>query len=146
MTQTAHTISVIICAYTEDRWNDLVAAVGSVQRQTLPPDEIIVVIDHNPSLLERAREHLASVVVVENTEARGLSGARNSGIAVAQSRIVAFLDDDAIATPDWLMLLSEGFIDPQVLGTGGPVTPLWLERVPAWLPEEFYWVVGCTYR
>ncbi len=146
MTQTAHTISVIICAYTEDRWNDLVTAVGSVQRQTLPFDEIIVVIDHNPSLLERAREHLASVVVVENTEARGLSGARNSGIAVAQSRIVAFLDDDAIATPDWLMLLSEGFIDPQVLGIGGAVTPYWLSGEPAWFPEEFYWVVGCTYR
>jgi len=146
VTPTAHTISVIICAYTEDRWNDLVAAIGSVQRQTLPPDEIIVVIDHNPSLLERVQEQAPGVVVVENTQAHGLSGARNSGIAVAQSRIVAFLDDDAMAVPDWLMSLGEAFTDPQVLGTGGPVTPLWLERVPAWLPEEFYWVVGCTYR
>src|SRR6266567_6901037 len=75
VSQTTYDISVIICAYTEDRWNDLVAAIESVQQQTLSPREIIVVIDHNPGLLERARQH-ASGVVVENTGARGLSGAR----------------------------------------------------------------------
>ena len=145
MTQTAHTISVIICAYTGDRWDDLVAAIESVQQQTLPPREIILVIDHNPGLLKRVRQH-ASGVVVENTGTRGLSGARNSGIAAARSQIIAFLDDDAQASPDWLMLLNEGFSDPRVLGSGGPVLPRWLENTPAWLPEEFYWVVGCTYR
>ncbi len=146
MTPIAHDFSVIICAYTEDRWDDLIASVESVKLQTLPPREIIVVIDHNPGLLKRVQEQVPGVVVVENTQAHGLSGARNSGIAVAQSRIVAFLDDDAMAIPGWLMSLSEAFTDPQVLGTGGPVTPLWLEREPAWFPEEFYWVVGCTYR
>jgi hypothetical protein len=146
VTQRVHDISVIICAYTEDRWDDLAAAVESVQQQTLPPREIIVVIDHNPSLLKRVQEHIPGVVVVENTEVRGLRGARNSGIAVAQGKIIAFLDDDAVATPDWLTFLCEGYTDPQVLGTGGEVTPSWMEAKPTWLPEEFYWVVGCTYR
>src|SRR6266487_3042746 len=145
VTQTAHTISVIICAYTADRWDDLVAAIESAQQQTLPPREIILVIDHNPGLLKRVRQH-ASGVVVENTGTRGLSGARNCGIAAARSQIIAFLDDDAQASPDWLMFLNEGFSAPRVLGIGGPVLPLWLENTPAWLPEEFYWVVGCTYR
>ncbi|GEM_PF-6288810 len=75
-------ISVIVCAYTEDRWNDLVAAVVSVKEQTLSPAEIIIVIDHNPALLKRAKRHLPDTVVVENTEARGASGSRNTGIAV----------------------------------------------------------------
>src|SRR5439155_19339712 len=92
MTQTAQTISVIICAYTEDRWNDLVAAAKSVQRQTFPPSEIILVIDHNPGLLKRVQEYMPDVVVVENTEVRGLRGARNAGIAAAKSSIIAFLD------------------------------------------------------
>ena len=144
--QVAHDISVVICAYTEDRWNDLVAAVGSVQQQTFSPREIIVVIDHNPDLLKRVREYVPGVVVVENTKTRGLRGARNSGITLAQGQIIAFLDDDAVATPDWLMFLCKGFADPQVLGTGGEVAPFWLDNKPAWLPEEFYWVVGCTYR
>ncbi|MFL5657742.1 MAG: glycosyltransferase family 2 protein [Ktedonobacteraceae bacterium] len=146
MTQPIHNISVIICAYTEDRWDDLVAAVRSVKEQTLPPDEIIVVIDHNPELLKRVRDNVQDVVVVENLETRGLRGARNSGIAVAQSQVIAFLDDDAVATPNWLMFLCEGYADPRVLGTGGVVTPSWVDNKPAWLPEEFYWVVGCTYR
>ncbi len=144
--QMALDISVVICAYSEKRWHDLQAAVKSIQQQTLLPGEIILVIDHNPGLLKQVREHIPGVVVVENMEAHGLSGARNSGIAVAKSQIIAFLDDDAVATPDWLIKLSEGFTDPQVLGIGGPVIPLWSDKAPPWLPEEFYWVVGCTYR
>ncbi len=146
MTQTAYDISVIICAYSDERWDDLNAAIESVQQQILPPKEIIVVIDYNPGLMKRVKKQVPGVVVAENTEAPGLSGTRNSGIAVAKSQIVAFLDDDAVATPDWLIKLSEGFTDPQVLGIGGPVIPLWSDKAPPWLPEEFYWVVGCTYR
>src|SRR5579875_3461426 len=86
----AFDISVIICAYSEERWDALVAAIESVQQQTLPPEEIIVVIDHCPGLMTRVRQ--------------------------------------------------------QVLGVGGTVTPLWLDNFPAWFPEEFHWVVGCTYR
>lgn len=139
-------ISVIICTYTEKRWDDLVGAVESVKRQTRIPYEIIVVVDHNATLLEMAQERLEDVVVVENTDIKGLSGARNSGIAVAISQFIAFLDDDAIASPEWLKLLSEGFIHEQVLGIGGPIIPTWSTIKPSWLPEEFYWVVGCTYK
>lgn len=139
-------VSVIICAYTEERWNDLVAAVESVQRQSTSPREIIVVIDHNMRLLERVRTHMPGITVIENSEPQGLSGARNSGIAVAQGALIAFLDDDAIAEPDWLVRLSDCCADPQVLGTGGKAEPLWLGKRPAWFPEEFYWVVGCSYR
>lgn len=139
-------ISVVICAYTEERWHDLVAAVLSIQQQSAPPYEIIVVIDHNPRLLERVQAHIPDVIVAENHEPRGLSGARNSGIALARSRLIAFLDDDAIAEPDWLLLLSRCCTDPQVLGAGGTVVPLWVSEKPAWFPEEFYWVVGCTYQ
>lgn len=139
-------ISIIICAYTEERWDDLVAAIASVQSQTMPAREIIVVVDYNQQLLQRVRDHIPGVIPVENTKVRGLSGARNSGIAIARSGIIAFLDDDAVAIPNWLVFLSEGFSDPQVLGVGGAVLPLWQAHKSAWLPEEFHWVVGCTYR
>ncbi len=138
-------ISVIICAYTEERWNDLVAAVASVQQQTVPCRDIIIVIDHNPRLLQRAQEQWPMLIVTENTQAQGLRGARNCGVALAQGEIIAFLDDDAVAIPNWLLFLTEGYADVQVLGTGGAVTPAW-DNKPTWFPEEFYWVVGCTYR
>ena len=139
-------VSVVICAYTEERWHDLVAAVESIQHQIAAPREIIVVVDHNTHLLERARAHLPGVVVIENNESQGLSGARNTGIARAQGAYIAFLDDDATAEPDWLARLSHCCEDPQVLGVGGTVEPAWLSSRPAWFPEEFYWVIGCTYQ
>src|SRR3712207_5615383 len=91
--------SVIICAYTEKRWRDLVAAVESLRQQTLSPQEIIVVVDHNPALLERVQHELPDVIAVENQEPHGLSGARNSGLVVASGEIIVFLDDDAFAEP-----------------------------------------------
>ncbi len=103
--------SIVICAYTETRWAELLAAVASVQSQTLLPLEIIVVIDHNPTLFERARAAIPDIVLINNEEKRGLSGARNSGIAVARGDIIAFMDEDATAAPDWLARLNAGYED-----------------------------------
>ncbi|MFL5516501.1 MAG: glycosyltransferase family 2 protein, partial [Gemmatimonadales bacterium] len=139
-------VSVVICAYTADRWDHLLAAVESVRCQSAPPAEIIVVIDHNPGLFERARAHLADALVVENQEPRGLGGARNSGVAVANGAVIAFLDDDAIAAPDWLEQLTAAYDRADVVGIGGSTEPAWLGARPPWFPEEFNWVVGCSYR
>ncbi len=45
--------SVVICVYTEDRWEDILAAVDSVRTQSLPALETLLVVDHNPALLAR---------------------------------------------------------------------------------------------
>lgn len=139
-------ISVVLCAYTEVRWDALVAAVDSVWRQTLMPAQVIVVVDHNPALYARAQQQFSGAVVIENQERRGLSGARNSGVAVADGALIAFLDDDACAAPDWLERLAAAFADSQVVGAGGAIVPHWVTGRPAWFPDEFDWVVGCTYR
>src|SRR6266568_484611 len=138
-------ISVIICAYTEKRWNELVAAVKSVQQQTVPPREVLVVIDHNHDLLLRVQENLSDVIAMENHGDKGLSGARNSGWMMAQGKIIAFLDDDAVAEPNWLENLAACYADPEVVGVGGKIVPLWKARCPSWFPDEFNWVIGCSY-
>ncbi len=138
--------SVVICVYTKERWNDLVAAVKSVEAQTLPPLEIIVVVDHNAALLSRVRQELPSVIAVENHEPRGLGGARNSGLAAARGSIIAFLDDDAEALPQWLGEFARNYADPNVLAVGGAIEPKWIGPQPRWFPDEFNWVVGCSYK
>lgn len=143
---TIESISVVICAYNEERYDDLVAAVASVRSQDEQAHEVIVVVDHNPHLLERVRAHLSEVVVIENRGVRGLGEARNSGIAAARGAVVAFLDDDAVAAPDWLRQLRAGYEDGRVDGVGGSIVPLWIGARPNWFPDEFNWVVGCTYR
>jgi GT2 family glycosyltransferase len=137
--------AVVICAHDSGRWRHLQAAVLSVQRQALPADELILVVDRNADLLRRATE-LEGVRVVENTDHPGLGGARNSGIAASRAPLVAFLDDDAVASERWLEHLATPYADPDVAGVGGAIEPAWETGRPRWFPEEFDWVVGCTFR
>jgi glycosyltransferase involved in cell wall biosynthesis len=148
--QTTHdpslpSISVVICAYTEARWSDLTEAIASVHGQRRPPLETVIVIDHNPDLRQRAERDLAGVTVVDNAEERGLSGARNSGIRATHGDVIAFMDDDAVAQPDWLEELGAVYGSNAVMAVGGSIVPMWLRPRPTWFPEEFDWVIGCTY-
>ncbi len=138
--------SVVVCAFTEDRWGDLSRAIASLHAQTERPREIILVIDHCPGLLRRAGHGFPGVTVLANRHEQGLSGARNTGIAVASGDVVAFLDDDAAADPGWIAGLADAYADPQVLGVGGLVRPMWDAGRPDWFPRELDWVVGCSYR
>lgn len=139
--------SVVVCAYTEDRWPRLVAAVESVLAQEPPAAETILVADHCPSLERRAQDLWGGrgVRVVPNTGPQGLSAARNTGITVAGGDVVAFLDDDAVAQPGWLARHLVHYADPRVVGVGGRIEPLWEATEPDWFPREFGWVVGCSY-
>lgn len=139
-------VSVVVCAYTQDRWQDLVEALESIRDQTVQPAEVILVIDHNPSLYEQAKKAFAWVKVVENQEQRGLSGARNTGIANSTGQVVAFIDEDGVATPDWIDNLLREYRHPNVMGVGGEVRPMWAVTPPDWFPQEFNWVVGCSYK
>jgi glucosyl-dolichyl phosphate glucuronosyltransferase len=138
-------ISVVIAAYSLDRWPITIASVRSVQRQSVAPAEIILVIDNNPPLYRIATREFTGIVVVENVGSRGASAARNTGLAASSGNIVAFLDDDAIASREWLHFLSQHFCDDSVVGVGGEVIPAWQSARPRWLPREFDWVVGASY-
>ena len=144
-TGTRPTVSVIIAAFSSERWDYLREAVASVTAQTSPAPETIVVIDHNPDLLARARRELAAVVVIPNAGARGASGARNTGVAHSRGEVVAFLDDDTAATSGWLDGLRAHFADPGVVGVGGRLDPLWATARPRWFPGEFGWTIGVSY-
>jgi GT2 family glycosyltransferase len=139
-------VTVIVCAYTEARWTLTRAALDSVLAQEPGPDEVLLVVDHNAALAGRARrEAPGAVTVLENDQERGLSGARNTGLAAAAQPIAAFLDDDAEARAGWLAALVGPYGRAEVVATGGSVQPSWPERRPGWLPGEFDWVVGCSY-
>jgi glycosyltransferase involved in cell wall biosynthesis len=115
----ALTVTVLICAYTERRWDRLVAAVESAAAQSPPPAQIILAIDHNPELLIRAQAEFPTADVMANRYVQGLSGARNTGVEGATGDIIAFLDDDACADPNWLETLVAPYCDAAVIGTGG---------------------------
>ena len=140
------TVSVVVCCFTQDGWEDLARTVRSVLEQTEPAREIIVVADHCPDLLSRAERELPGVTAVPNPLARGPAGARNIGVGLARGDVVAFIDDDAAADPGWIAGLADQYRDSRVKGVGGLVKPVWESGRPRWFPAELDWVVGCSYQ
>jgi glycosyltransferase involved in cell wall biosynthesis len=146
-------VSVVVCAYSVDRWQLLCAAIRSVRAQTVIPHEVIVCVDHNRELARRCRERWSCDAaepitrVVENRYPGRLGSARNTAVEVATGDIIAFLDDDARAAPDWLAsLLASYAVDARTMAVGGAPVPDFEVPRPGWLPFEFDWVFGCTYR
>ena len=102
-------VSVIITTYnTSDSLSD---AVESVLNQTYSCYEIIVVDDNNPDTVGRAKAETImskynqnSVLYIKHTHNRNGSAARNTGIAHAKGKYIAFLDDDDVYLPDRLSI------------------------------------------
>jgi glucosyl-dolichyl phosphate glucuronosyltransferase len=165
------TVSVIIPTFSNDRWDQLVEAVRSVEAQTFPPLELILCIDHNADLLRRCEEHWGKqdspagfpILAVANRFEQSGEGARvhervhgskrrfgagwnrNTGAELARGEIIAFLDDDAAATPTWLEYLVPPFDAPQTAAVGGAPLPNYETGRPGWFPANFDWVFGCAY-
>ena len=128
--------TVAICAYATKRWPLLTGAVTSVVAQLAEGDDVLLVIDHNDELLARAARQFGADTRV-----------RNYGVARARGDLVAFLDDDAVAEPGWLAGVRSAFDDPDVWAVGTAAVPAWANGArPSWFPDEYDWVVGCTYR
>jgi O-antigen biosynthesis protein len=107
--------SVAIC--TRHRTDQLRRALASMARQSIAPLEVLVV-DNAPDGEDTrqlvAREFPATRYVCERRQ--GLDFARNRALAEARGGIVAFLDDDAVAHPDWMKVMGQAFADHPALG------------------------------
>jgi hypothetical protein len=69
------TTSVVISTFDDNRWDDLVACLASLERQSRPLLDTIVVVDHNPSLLQRATTAFPSATVIADPTTIGAGGA-----------------------------------------------------------------------
>lgn len=142
-------VSVVLCTYSLDAYEHFSEAAESVLAQTYDDVELVVVVDGNDDLHERVREDYGnheSVVVHCNDENRGLSYSRNRGVELASGDVVAFMDDDAVADERWIEELVETYERHDALAAGGRMTPAWVAGEPDFLPPEFYWLIGVTYR
>ena len=138
--------AVVVCVASAERESLLRACVRSLLDGVRVPDETFVVVDQNPALEASVAKWLPDAVRLLRSEFRGNSSSRNAGIGAATSDVVAFVDDDAVVEPDWLLRVMQPFeASPEVIGAGGAVVPEW-GGDRRWLPDELLWTVGCTYR
>lgn len=137
-------ISAIICTY--NRADMLKGALESLIEQSLEPHsyEIIVVdnasTDRTPEVVRAFQEKYPEHRIVRLCELqRGLAYARNAGWRHARGRYVAYLDDDARASPDWLKnaLVLFGTVKPTPICIGGPILPFYDTPKPEWFKDDY---------
>ena len=130
-------ISLIVC--THNRYDVIDGAVKSIESQDLAPDAFELIIVDNSTNRSAQSNYLSKLdllcrnqIIVEQTP--GLSRARNIGVRAAKAPIVAFIDDDARAAPNWASEIVASFRrHPNAGIVGGPVRPIWPTQRPAWI-------------
>jgi glycosyltransferase involved in cell wall biosynthesis len=133
-------LSVVVC--TLNQANYLRIALASLNEQTLPREDYEVIVVDNGST-DSTKQTVASFPGFENLRylydpVPGLSHARNLGWQQALGKYVAYLDDDAVASPRWLERIRHRFetLMPRPSGVGGRILPIWEAERPPWLGKE----------
>lgn len=128
----AAVLTVTVCVCTRNRPQLLRKCLESLLRLVPPANEILVVDNSAGDAVtaQVARDFGARYAVEPE---KGLSRARNRGVAESTSSVVAFLDDDAVAEPNWLHHLMQPFEAPSTAAvTGRIVTP----QTPSLAPDQ----------
>jgi glycosyltransferase involved in cell wall biosynthesis len=112
-------ISVVVPVYNDAR--RVGAAIAAVLAQTRVPSEVIVVDDGSNDGTADVVRTFGEVVTYAAKPNGGPASARNHGIELASSDLVAFTDSDCRPAADWLERLVHGFDDGDVAGVGGVV-------------------------
>lgn len=141
-------LSIVITSYTTDRLEDIYDVLDSLRDQTYSDIEVVFVAEKSKRLYQQVRSYAESIGMplrgIFHEGPLGMSGARNLGIRETTGRIIAFIDDDALAPPDWASCIARTFADESVIAITGPATPHWTDGEIRWLPKELYWIIGCT--
>ena len=134
-------LSVAVCTY--NRHDVLPGAIDSLLKQDCEPDFLdIIVIDNSPDQLaaEQFSQRYASEPRIRYVLERvpGLSNARNRATALARADLIAFVDDDAIAAPNWSTRIVQAFdaAGGRAAVIGGRVLPRWVGSKPSWLGDD----------
>jgi cellulose synthase/poly-beta-1,6-N-acetylglucosamine synthase-like glycosyltransferase len=120
MTTIRETTSVVVPSYR--RPDALLECLAGIARQNPPPSEIICVVrDEDRDTHDALSQLTLSIPLCVLASPRpGLVAALESGLAVAKSSIVAFVDDDAVPRPGWLDGIQKHFArDSRVVAVGG---------------------------
>jgi glycosyltransferase involved in cell wall biosynthesis len=133
-------ISAIICTHNRDTY--LGAAIDSLLEQDFTGEFEVIVVDNASTdstreVVEARLPHSRLQYIYEPVV--GLSVARNTGARVAHSPVLAYLDDDAVASKQWLRVLHEAYESNERLAiAGGKVTLLWAVDTtpPPWLSDN----------
>lgn len=139
--------SVIVCTF--NRCQLLADCLASLVVQQIPTSEYEVLVVDNGST-DRTRhtvgEWAARAPNIKHVMEpfTGLARARNTGLRAAAGEVVAFLDDDAVASEGWLAAMLAAYDRWEgIAAVGGPIELVWPKPRPIWLSPSFHtWFSG----
>ena len=140
-------VSVVVCSH--DRLHYVRACMESLARQSVGRDgfEIVLVDSGSPPSVAAEMKRIAEQTPnsrLVRLDVSGVSLARNEGARAAGGDYIAYIDDDAMAEPDWIEqiqhVLAEHGCRPAVLG--GKVLPAWEAPLPGWWPPSLRGVLS----
>jgi len=141
-------ISVIICSY--NRQDYIIEAIDSLFHQTVSKNRYeVLVVDNNSKdqtavlVKQYIDEHPEMNASYHSEKQQGASFARNTGAMLAKGSLLVFMDDDAVAAPDYLeRILSFYQSHPDVSGLGGRIIPKYIPSEPVWMSHFVSSLVG----
>jgi len=143
--KSAPLVSVVIC--THNRANYLFKAIQSAVNQSYPKNDYEIIIVDNASTDQTAdlvrKFHDVGNLRYVHEPKLGISFARNTGWNVAAGRFIAYLDDDAVASPEWVSAVERAFkLAPSAGAVGGRVDAIWEAKRPEWLEDDLVMSLG----
>ena len=135
-------VSVVIASF--NARHTIGATLVSLQRQTVPPLETIVVDSSSDGTNTFVRNAFPAVELIHYPNRKYCGEARNIAIAASGGDVIALLDADCTAAPDWIEMItkshSAGY--PAVGGSIGNANPDSLVGWSAYLQEFVRWMPG----
>lgn len=141
-------LSVVICTYNRAAY--LGNALRSLDEQTAPAWWFEVIVVDNASTDSTKSDCLELIPKLQNANVHflqeikpGASFARNTGALHARAPLLCFMDDDAVARPDFVEAILDFFDHyPHAVGMGGRIFPLFLPERPHWMSTYVSSLVG----
>jgi glycosyltransferase involved in cell wall biosynthesis len=123
------TLALIIPAYNEE--NHIGDCLRSIERQTVAPDEVIVVNNNSTDRTVEIARGFPFVKIVHEKK-QGLIPARNRGLDIARSDLLGRLDADSVLNPDWVEVVKHAFTDRKIDAASGPARVFVDSHLPFW--------------
>jgi glycosyltransferase involved in cell wall biosynthesis len=141
-------LSIVICSY--NRASYISDALDSLYTQTAGLNAFeAIIVDNNStdntaevfSQWRTAHTNGSFTYITERNQ--GASFARNTGAAVSKGQWLCFMDDDAVATPNYVEnILKHIETKPDAVGFGGRIIPKYIPAEPKWMSYYVSSLVG----
>lgn len=141
-------VSVAICTYNRSKL--LALCIESLALMDFPKNDFEVIVVDNNSKDDTAGLCRSMISKYSSLNLRyvletkqGVAHTRTRGASEASGEIVAYIDDDCIAEPNWLKEIVQ-FYDahPEAMSTGGRIIPKYTVPVADWFGKYFWGLVA----